>query len=824
VTETEQTPSADRLLVPCEKLRWHCDESQFAFETTAELEPTLAVFGQSDAVEALRFGLEFKAPGQNIFVRGLTGTGRLTLVHRLLEQIQPESLAPSDLCYAHDFERPDSPRLISLPRGSGASFRDRMDELADFTREKLGPALSSEAIRKKQADLDEKLQEDMQTLGKPFEEDLHKNDLTIVQAQIGQSTQPVVLPLIENEPAPPERVQQLVREGKLTEEEVDALDDKLKDYARRFHDVSQKMGELREKHREAVRNLYEKRARSILEHTMRDIARDFPQPEVAEFLGEIIEDVIRRQMSGQEVVVEGDRLYRVNLLLGHGAEEPCPCVVENTPTMVNLLGTIDRKVLPNGMVQSDHLMIGAGSLLRANGGYLIMEARDVLTEPGAWKVLMRTLRTGKLEIAPHDSVFFGVGARLKPEPIAIDVKVILLGGPELYYTLDAYDPDFSNQFKILADFDSSIDCNDTTLGYYAGVLARIADEGGLLPFGRSGVAALAEYGVRIAGRRKRLTARFGRLADIAREAAYIARKREAKCVERVDVHDAVARSRHRSDLPARKFREAVNEGSIHIQVEGSVIGQLNGLAVTRSGPLTYGFPARITATIGPGSAGAINIEREAQLSGAIHTKGFYILGGLLRHLLNTDHPLAFSASIAFEQSYGGIDGDSASAAEMCCLLSALTDTPLRQDLAMTGAIDQHGRIQAIGAVSEKIEGFYDTCAAHGLTGTQGVVVPRTNLDDIMLRREVSEACAAGRFHVYAVSTIQEALELFTGIEAGEMDEEGYYPEDSLLRMAVEMAREYWLMARGTTQPQGEPGERQEEGEEEEEPEGSETAD
>jgi len=794
---TEQTPSIDHLEVPLEKLRWECDESLFEFETTAEIEPTLGVLGQGDAVEALRFGLEFKAPGQNIFVRGLTGTGRLTLVYRLLEQIQPESAAPPDLCYAHDFNRPDSPRLIVMPRGSGAGFRDRMAELADFTREKLGPALSSEEIRKQQTEMDEKLQEDMQEIGKPFEDELHQNELTIVQAQVGQSTQPVVLPVIENEPAPPERIQQLVREEKLTEEQVNELDDKLKEYARRFQEVSQKIGEFREKHREAVRDLYEQRARSILEHTMRDITRDFPQPEVGEFLGEIIEDVIRRQMSGQEEVAEGDRLYRVNLILGHDKDEPCPIVVENTPTMVNLLGTIDRKVLPNGMVQSDHLMIGAGSLLRANGGYLIMEARDVLVEPGAWKVLMRTLRTGKLEIAPHDSAFFGMGSRLKPQPIEIDVKVVLLGGPELYYTLDALDPDFSNQFKILADFDSAIERDKTALGYYAGILSRISNEGNLLPFARSGVAALAEYGVRIAGRRQRLTARFGRLADIAREAAYIAGKREAESVERSDVHDAVARSRHRSDLPARKFREAVNEGSIHIQVEGSVIGQLNGLAVTRSGPLTYGFPARITATIGPGSAGAINIEREAQLSGAIHTKGFYILGGLLRHLLNTDHPLAFSASIAFEQSYGGIDGDSASGAEMCCLLSALTDTPLRQDLAMTGAIDQHGRIQAIGAASEKIEGFFDTCKAHGLTGTQGVIIPRTNIEDIMLRRQVAEACASGEFHVYAVSTIQEALEVFTGVEAGQMDEEGYYPEGSLLNRAVIMAHEFWMMARGT---------------------------
>jgi len=482
------------------------------------------------------------------------------------------------------------------------------------------------------------------------------------------------------------------------------------------------------------------------------------------------------------------------VILGHGGDEFCPVIIENTPTLANLLGSIDRRVLPEGVAISDHLMISCGSLLRADGGYLILEARDVLSEPGAWKVLVRTLRTGLLEIVPSE--FSGPwGMRtLKPEPIPINVKVILIGDPGLYYLLASSDPDFPHLFKILADFETSIPRNDEGVEAYAGVLSRIAREEKLPHFSKCAVAALAEHGARIAGRNDRLTTRFGRLTDIAREAAFLTSKQADRVVMGETVREAIRRTRRRADMPARKFRERVADGTIRLQLQDACVGQVNGLAVIQAGQLTYGFPTRITATIGAGSAGMINIERESQLSGAIHTKGFYILGGLLRHLLQTQHPLAFSASIAFEQSYGGIDGDSASGAEMCCLLSALTGIALRQDLAMTGAIDQHGHIQPIGAVTEKIEGFFDTCDELGLTGTQGVIIPRSNVSGLTLREDVATACASGKFHVYAVDTIQEALEVFTGVEVGERDDEGEYPDDTLLRKAVDRAYEFWALA------------------------------
>ncbi|MEM7518212.1 MAG: Lon-insertion domain-containing protein, partial [Planctomycetota bacterium] len=344
-----------------------------------------------------------------------------------------------------------------------------------------------------------------------------------------------------------------------------------------------------------------------------------------------------------------------------------------------------------------------------------------------------------------------------------------------------------------ADFDNVIERSPEGLQQYAGIVARMAGAENMPAFHRSAVAALAEHGVRIASSGGMLTTRFTRIADIAREAAFLASERDGEkaVVARGDVEEAVVRTKRRADLPSRRFRKHLREGTIHVQTQGEKVGQVNGLAVIHSGPITYGFPARITATIGPGNAGIIDIEGRSALSGSIHTKGVQILGGLVRHLLQTDHPLAFSASLAFEQSYGGIDGDSASGAEICCLLSALSDVPLRQDLSMTGAIDQFGRIQAIGGVNEKIEGFYDTCFDAGLTGTQGVLIPQSNADDLMLRRDVAEACAEGSFHIYAVETIHQALELFTGMPAGELDEYDEYPEDSLLAIAVGQALHYW---------------------------------
>ena len=551
--------------------------------------------------------------------------------------------------------------------------------------------------------------------------------------------------------------------------------------------------EVRRRYHRAVHAVVEETARAVLGEVARDILTEFPGEDVQTFLSQVVDDVAERRLSGQ---AEDDplRTYGVNVLIEHEDGDACPVVVENIPTLSNLLGTIDREWGPLGASRSHSSMIRAGSLLRADGGYLIMEARDVITEPGAWRVLLRTLKHRLLEIVPAEMSWPVMPPSMKPEPIPVNVKVILLGDTNLYYMLDAYEPDFASLFKVLADFHPEITRGPEGVAQYAGVLARIAKEEGLLPFHRTAVAALAEHGARVAARRDKLTARFSRVADLALEAAFLATRAKAPHVRGQDVEEAVRRTKARAELPSVRFREFLADGTIKVQVKGDVVGQINGLAVIHAGPLTYGFPARITASVGAGTAGIINIEGQAQLSGAIHTKGFHILGGCLRTLLHAEHPLAFSASLAFEQSYGGIDGDSASCAEICCLLSGLTGIPIRQGIAITGAIDQAGNVEAIGGVNEKIEGFFDTCRDMGLTGEQGVVVPKSNAGELMLRADVVEACREGRFHVWAVERVEEAIEVLTGVPAGKVDEEGEYPDDTILGAARQKAREYWLKA------------------------------
>ncbi len=783
------------------RLRWICPPAELGIESTTEVQPIAGIVGQDDAVEALQFGLEIDAPGQNVYVRGLTGTGRSTLVRRLLEGAPHPCRPAPDYCYVHNFDNPDRPSLITLPRGRGRAFRDRVDELVTYVREQLIPALSSDEMKSRRAELDRELQEEAKAITEPFEAELASAGLGIVMVSTPAGAQPAIVPVIDGEPATPDRFQALVAEGKLSEERVAELQDQLEKYRARMDEVGEKLGAAREVHGGRVRELLEREARTLLDYSVNEIRVAFPGEAVERFLSGMIDDVIARRLGPATDVQDEARRYRVNLLLSHEPGDLCPILEENQPSLRNLVGTIDRQVVPGGAAYSDHLMIHPGALLRADGGYLVLEAREVLSEPGAWRVLVRTLRTGQLGISPQESLLFGSNAALEPESIPVRLKVILIGEPGLYQALDAYDSDFPNLFKVLADFDSSVPRDAEALRHYAGVLARIVTEENLPHFGADAVAALAEHGARISGRSDRLTTRFGRLADLAREAAFRTTKDGRDRVVATDVAAAIQRSRRRADLPARRFGELIADGTIQVQTRGGTVGQVNGLAVSQVGPLTYGFPARITATIGPGHAGAINIEREAQLSGAIHTKGFYILGGLLRHLMRgARHPLAFSASIAFEQSYGGIDGDSASGAEMCCLLSALTGVPLRQGIAMTGAIDQLGHVQAIGAVSEKIEGFFDVCKSQGITGDQGVIIPVANTRDLMLRVDVVDACSRGEFHVWEVETIAEALEIFTGVDAGEAGSDGRYPDGTLLQLAVQCAAEFWETARAGAAP------------------------
>ena len=780
-------------------LRWNCDPSALEFSSTADVEAVIGFVGQDTAVDALRFGIECEAPEQNIYVRGLTGTGRMSTITRLLEDTRPSCNQLFDYAYVHDFDKPDRPRLIKLRPGCAKKFQRMTLGVAAFIREELPKRLTGEALQTEREAIEAKANGEMNTLTKPFEDDLAKAGLAMIQQGQPPAAQTHVVPLYEGKPTGGPELAKLKADGKITQEQIDGWEASRVDFVKRFGGISREIQRMRVETSKHLKSLVEDSARGHLEESVEALREEFTEEPVKLFLDGLIENVVENLGREHPPGHNPADLYDVNIVLEAAQDGMAPVVVETSPSLSRLLGSVEPGWSAQGPTRGDFRGISAGSILRANGGYLILEARDLVTEQGAWRMLVRALRHKKLEIVPQELSGSYFRTSVKPEPIPISMRVIVVGDAGTYYMLDRADPDFGQLFKVLADFDSEIERNEEGVRQYAGVVAKIVEDEKLPPFDSSAIAALAEHGARIAARRNKLTARFGRIADIAREAVYVAHKRgETSTISSADIYETIERTKIRANLPSRRFHAMIASGTIIIETKGRTVGQVNGLAVIKAGMLTYGFPARITATIAPGHAGIIDIESSASLSGQIHTKGFQILGGLLRHLLRADHAIAFSASLAFEQSYGGIDGDSASGAEICCLLSALTGIPLRQDVAMTGAIDQHGRIQAIGGVNEKIEGYFDTCMALGASGEGGVIIPASNAGDLMLRRDVVAACDEGRFHIWAVSSVHEALEVFTGVEAGTLGDDGKYPEESLLGQAQARAQLFW--ERSSTSP------------------------
>jgi ATP-dependent Lon protease len=778
--------------LPTDELRWRVDESALSFKSTAEVDPAEGIIGQPIALEAMRFGVESHAPGQNIYVRGTSGTGRMTLVQSILQELNPKARRRLDRCYVHNFHQPDHPRLITLTAGQGPVLRSRMKELADFIENQLIDSLEGEPLKSRKEAISKQTQQLLKELTQPLEDELRTNGLTMVRLQSGPVTRTAIFPLIEDKPIPPEEFSEMLQSGTVSEEEFKRLQAGIAEFNVQMQEVSREASKVLQKSQNDIQALSANEARAILQDFTAGLISEMPQPEVVEFVDEVIGDAVDNRLSpaALESQAPPQIVYGVNVICSHESEGS-PVITENTPSVSNLLGTVEPEVVAGGQTMTNYRGIRAGALVHADGGYLILDAHDVLSEPGSWRMLMRVLRTGSVEIVPPELGWPITSQSLKPQPIEISARIILIGSSSLYYQLDQVDQDFTNLFKVLVDFASEIERSELGVNQYAGVVARMCRDENLLNFSVGGVAALAEHGARVASRKGKITARFGRIADIVREAAFLAQKASDETVERKHVEHTVQRTKYRASLPSSRFQELISDGTIMMQTTGAVIGQINGLAVINAGPLSYGFPARITATIGAGRAGIINIEGAASMSGTIHTKGFQILGGLLRHLIRTDHPLAFSASIAFEQSYGGIDGDSASGAEICCLLSALTGVPIHQGVAMTGAIDQHGHIQAIGGVNEKIEGFFDACKSQRLAVGQGVIIPMANAGDLMLRQDVIDACEESRFQVHAVSNVCQALEILTGRIAGEANEKGEYPEDSLLHLARCRATEFW---------------------------------
>ena len=792
--------------VPIEKLRWRCDPDALAFKTTESIHPCDEIIGQDRALEAIRLGLDINGIGYNIFVTGLAGTGRFTTIQCVLEEMEGRDIKgkiPNDLCYVNNFKNPDMPHMVSLPAGQGNAFKKEMENLIETLKKKIPLMFENETYLNRKKEVVEKFRNKQAEMFREFEKKVNKEGFALVQIQMGPYSRPGIFPLIEGNPVNIDQLETMVEEGKFSKEELEKLKGKQTELINELEDIFKETRKAEKEIKEEMTSLDNQVISPGIKDSISDIKEKFNYEKIHQYLDEVQEDILAnlgRFREKEETPsplpglvmppsVDSFSEYQVNVLVDNSETKGAPIIVETTPNYRNLFGTIERVVERTGIWKTDFLHIKAGSFLRANGGYLIFNALDALMETWVWPTLKRTLKNQVIEIQTYDPLYFFSTSALKPEPIECNTKVIMIGDTQIFYLLYSLDDDFKKIFKIKADFDSVMNKDDGKIQQYASFIRKICDEDKLRPFDKTGIAAVVEHGVRITGRQKKLSTRFHLIADLLKEANYWAEKDGSDVVTEKHVDKANEKRIYRVNLIEEKIQEMIDDGTILIDSDGMVVGQVNGLSVYNLGDYMFGKPSRITAKTSLGKAGIINIEREAEMSGPIHNKGVYILTGYLRGKYAQDKPITMSASLCFEQSYSGVEGDSASSTEIYALLSSISELPLRQDIAVTGSVNQKGEVQPIGGVNEKIEGFFDVCKTKGLTGKQGVMIPHLNVDDLMLRKDVVEAVKEGKFRIYSVKTIDQGIEILTGVEAGEKLGDGRFKEGTVNGLVDEKLRE-----------------------------------
>ena len=793
-----------------EQLRWRCDPAKVPFATSAEASPIGSEIGQDRALRALRMGVDMTAQGYNVFVCGLSGTSRGGMIVRMIEGIGPKTQLSPDRCYVNNFKNPDRPRLIALPPGQANSFRKEMQSGIDFLRRRIPQVFEGEPFQRQKSRIVDRYTQREKELMDDFTRRIAREQFALGRMQVGAVALPEIFPVLDGAMVPIEEIPKLVQEGKIETTAAEDLERKYDQFRQEFTVVYRKTLTLSRELASEMSYLEQEAASVLVDGVIEELKEKYADSHVAEYLEEVRQHILdnldpfkeREGEEDQQPSADGPaglrpersdrdpfRIYGVNVILSHGDHETCPVIFETIPTYANLFGTIHRSYDARGGWSSDFMDLRAGSLLRADGGFLIMYSLDVLTEPGVWRTLKRTLNHSKLEIQPVDAFFPFSTPAMKPEPIDIRVKIVLIGDREMYELLYNFEDDFKKIFKIRVEFDDEMNWGDEVIRHYCGRLRKLCDDENLLPFDRGAIAALMEHGVRQAGRRGKVTARFFDIADVAREASYAAQQEHTTVVTEAHVRQALEAKIDRHNLIETKIQEMIEKGLLLIDVCGERVGQVNGLSVMELGGYAFGKPVRITASAALGKSGIINIERESNLSGRIHDKGMHIISGYLRRMFAQDKPMSLAASVCFEQSYSGVDGDSASSTEIYALLSALAGAPIRQDLAVTGSVNQQGDIQPIGGVNEKIEGYYDVCRVKGLTGKQGVLIPIENVDDLMLRSDVIEAVGQGKFHIFPVRTIDEGIEILTGLKAGSRNGAAKFEESSIFARADERLRQ-----------------------------------
>lgn len=767
-----------------------CPPANFSFETTDELEPLKdGIIGQPRAVEAMEFGLAMSTGGYNMFMSGPTGTGKTTYAETKVRGVARERPAPSDWCYVYNFDEPDRPTALAFPPGQGARFRRDMEDLVEEAQTEIRRAFESEEYESRRLSLIQRGEREAEEIWQALEEEARAMRFIVQRSPTGIITAPLS-PL--DRPYSPEQF------AVLPEEQKERLTQAGQELRGRVNDAIRRIRHVERATRDALRQMERETGHYAIDHlfqAMKARYQDFPRVQV--YLEKVQADMIERLETLRSDGRDGGALsnplqvltsrarsdallrYRVNLLVSNDRTEGAPVVVETNPTYYNLVGRVEYEG-ELGTLRTDFTMIKPGALHRANGGYLIIQARDLLMNHMAWPALKRALKTGEISIENLGEQHGVVATTsLRPEPIPLNVKVILIGHPYLYHLLHFHDEDFRKYFKVRVDFDHQMPRTPENERRYAEFICSRCRRENLPAFAPSGVARVVEFSSRLAGHRDKLSTRFNEIAEIIAEAGMWARREGAAAVEGRHVLQAVDAKVYRSNQVEERVLEMIQRGTLLVDVDGAKVGQINGVALLQVGDYAFGKPMRITARCFLGNRGVINIEREADLSGRIHNKGVLILSHYLGGKFAQNKPLALWASLAFEQSYDEVEGDSASAAELYALLSELSGLPIDQGVAVTGSVNQKGEIQPIGGVNEKIEGFYHACKVKGLTGRQGVIIPRANVENLMLKEEVAQAVAEGRFHVWAVDSVDQGIEILTGVPAGAPGSDGRYPADSV---------------------------------------------
>ena len=785
-----------------EQLYHRCDPQSFKFRTTDELADLKGVLGQERAVEAIDFGIKIQQDGYNLFAMGPTGTGKHTIISQFLDARSESREGVYDWCYVYNFEDAYKPLALRLPPGTAREFEHDMGNLVEDLITSIPAAFESDEFQAQRSEIEAEYSEREQ---KPFEDlqvRARKRDIALMRTPSGVA----ISPMKDGEVMKPEEFEKLSEE---TQADLTAL---MKQFHEEIEKLIQDSPKLRREMHRKIRALNEALATELVAELFADLLRKYADLRfVIEYLEQVQADVVescdafrpavQEQAGPAAMILPGmaspeeqlkaivDR-YRVNRLIDHRKTKQSPVVYCDNPTFENLVGSIEHMAEMGNLV-TNFTLIKAGALHEANGGYLIIDARELLRQPYAWDGLKRALRSNHIHTEPlgrHLSMVSTVS--LEPQPIPLKVKVILVGERQLYYALRAYDSDFTELFKVVADFEESLPRKASTSRKYAQMIATVARREGLRPFDREGVCRLIEFGSRLAGDSRKLSVQMMHIADLAREADFHAGELGVGITSSTHVDAAIEAQEYRNGRFAERMRERVDDGTVMIATRGERVGQINALSVYQVGGTAFGQPNRITSRVSAGSGRVLDIEREVHLGGKLHSKGVLILSGYLNATFTPTKALSLSASLVFEQSYGGIDGDSASSTELYAILSAISGLPIKQSLAVTGSVNQFGEVQAIGGVNEKIEGFFATCKANGLHGENGVLIPQANVRDLMLHREVVRAVEAGQFHIYPVRTIEEGIRILTGVPAGRRLKSGKFSKDSVFAKVEERLEEF----------------------------------